>query len=119
MLCVRASWWRSLNSKRSVEQVLLLAVVFGCTICEFKSKKYKLYNEVQQKKPERNPSEINVGLQLALHNTSISTAGARRLLSCLSLPSPSASGMQKAANRFGPDMRKENERDMSAKRNVV
>ena len=93
--------------------------VFGCNTCEYKSAKKWLYTEIKQNKPGRNPSELNVGLQLGLHNTSISTVGARRLLSSMSLPCPASSAMQKSANRFGPKMEMVNESDMAVKRKVV
>ena len=70
--------------------------------------------------PGRNPCELNVGLQLGLHQTSISTSGARRLLSSLSLPCPSVSTLQRSANKFGPEMEKKiNESDMAEKRGII
>ena len=94
--------------------------VFGCRKCNFKSQQRPLFQEiVQNHKPGRNPCESNVALQLACHNTSLSTTGARKFLSCMNLPAPSASGMQKAANLFGPKMELENERDMASKRQLV
>ena len=94
--------------------------VFGCRKCSFKSQRKPLFQDVVQKhKPGRNPCESNVALQLACHNTSLSTTGARRFLACMALPAPSASGMQKAANSFGPKMELENERDMAEKRRLV
>ena len=94
--------------------------VFGCTQCDFVGELSPLYQEIEQPtKPGRNPADVDVGLQLALHSTSLSSAGARRFLSCLTVPSPSSSGLQKAANAFGPVMERENERDMAEKRNVV
>lgn len=93
---------------------------FGCTHCAFIGKLSPLYREIEQSdRPGRNPAEINVGLQLALHSTSLSTTGARRFLSCLTVPGPAVSGLQKAANAFGPKMEGENERDMQDKRAVV
>ena len=46
--------------------------VFGCTRCGYRSEKYKLYEEIPQNKRGRNPSSLNVSLQLTSYNTSIS-----------------------------------------------
>ena len=90
---VAVAW---LEEKRGVD----VSGVFGCSLSEYKNRKYKLYNEIKQKKPGQNPSEINQSLQLGLLSTSITTAWAPRPLSCLSMPSSSASprtsGMQKS-----------------------
>lgn len=72
--------------------------VFGCTRCGYRSEKYKLYEEIPQNKRGRNPSSLNVSLQLTSYNTSISPTGIRRLLSSMNLPAPSASGFQKSSN---------------------
>ena len=94
--------------------------VFGCTLCDFVGELTLLFQEIKQaNKPGRNPADVNIGPQLALHNTSPSSAGARRFLSCLTVPGPASSGLQKAANVFGPKMERENERDMAEKRNIV
>ena len=93
--------------------------VFGCPLCHFKSERKALYRELPQQKPGRNPCELNVALQLALHNTCLSTAGAQRFLSCLTSTSPTAANLQKAANKVGPILEEENERDMTAKRQIV
>jgi hypothetical protein len=78
-----------------------------------------LYKNIHQNKPGRPPVELNVNLQLALHNLCISLAGAQRFLACLGLPSPAACTLQKSANKFGPKMEEENERYMSEKREMV
>ena len=106
-------------SEYEVKWGLGVSAVFGCTSCEFAGGLTPLFAEIKQHKPGRNPADVNVGFQLALHNTTISSTGARRFLSCLSLHGPSSSGLQKSANNFGPKMETENERDMADKRREV
>ena len=90
--------------------------VFGCATCGFKSNMFAMFNSVNSSLRGRKSSEINVGLQLACHNTTLSSTGVRKFLSCLSVPSPASSALQKSANSFGPKMEYENERDMALKR---
>ncbi|PIK40308.1 hypothetical protein BSL78_22850 [Apostichopus japonicus] len=95
-------------------------VVFGCTLCNYRSELLPLYKVLNQSnKPGRNPSELNIALQLGLHQTSISSTAARRLLSSISLPSPAVSTLQKSANQFGPVMKEINENDMAEKRGII
>ena len=94
----------------------------SCPLCSFKTRPLKLYREIHRgaNKPGKNPWELNVALQLGLHQTSISTKGARRLLSCLSLRCPSVSSPQHSANKFGSKMeKKNNESDMVQKRGII
>ena len=95
-------------------------VVFGCTLCNFRSELLPLYRAVNQcNKPGRDPCELNIALQLGLHQTSISTSAVRRLFSSLSLPCPSVTTLQSSANSFGPKMERINESDMAEKRGII
>ena len=95
-------------------------VVFGCTLCNFRSELLPLYRAVSQcNKPGKDPCDLNVALQLGLHQTSISTSAVRRLFSSLSLPCPSVSTLQRSANSFGPKMERINETDMAKKRGII
>ena len=60
-----------------------------------------------------------IALQLAYHSTCISAVGVRRFLSCLGIPTPATSSLQRSVNQFGPKMEDINKKDMLEKRKLV
>ena len=93
--------------------------VFSCHKCSYKSKKYKLYNEMRTSQRGRPAVKHNQQLQVGLFSTPISSTSIRKIFSCLDTTVPSESGLQKAANKVGPTIRKENINDMALQRRKV
>ena len=83
-----------------------------CTECNYKSNTFNLFEEEKSGNPGRRPACINQGLQVGLSQTSIGPSSFSKLLCSISTPPPSASGMQKCANKTMPNIRKENIDDM-------
>ncbi|CAC5419130.1 unnamed protein product [Mytilus coruscus] len=69
-----------------------------CTKCTYRSKMFNLYEEVASIKRGRRAAKINLGLQVGLHHTPISTASYRKICMASNIPPPSVSGMQHTAN---------------------
>ena len=67
--------------------------VFGCATCGLKSWQYAMLTLASSSGAGRKASEINLGLQLDYHSTTLSSAGAKKFLSCLSVPSPAFSAL--------------------------
>ncbi|MEG7521476.1 MAG: hypothetical protein M3H12_00005, partial [Chromatiales bacterium] len=60
---------------------------------------YKLYTEIETGKKGRKPAAPNVGLQVGLQESTTGNAKGRLILTCLNLPVPNRSVMQKTANK--------------------
>ena len=83
-----------------------------CTECNYKSNTFNLFEEEKSNNPGRRPAWISQGLQVGLSQTYIGPSSFSKLLCSISTPPPSASGMQKCANKTMPNIRKENIDDM-------
>ncbi|MEW8547021.1 MAG: hypothetical protein AB2693_26195, partial [Candidatus Thiodiazotropha sp.] len=93
--------------------------IWGCEACSFKSRKFKLYQEIQSAKPGPNPAAINLTLQTGLSDMPIGNSKARVLLTSLNVVPPALAAMQKASNKVGKTIIKVNSEDMKAKRENV
>ena len=93
--------------------------VWGCEACKFKSRKFKLYQEVQTAKPGPNPAAINLTLQTGLSDMPIGNSKARVLLTSLNVVPPTLAAMQKTSNKVGKTIIKVNSEDMKEKRENV
>ncbi|VDI30793.1 Hypothetical predicted protein [Mytilus galloprovincialis] len=87
-----------------------------CDKCNYQSRKFKLYEEVQTKKPGRKAAKINVSAQAALSQTPLGYTGLRKIVLGCNMPAPSASGLQKRANKVLPEIVNINKEDMKARR---
>ncbi|VDI30806.1 Hypothetical predicted protein [Mytilus galloprovincialis] len=87
-----------------------------CDKCNYQSRKFKLYEEVQTKKPGRKAAKINVSAQAALSQTPLGYTGLRKIVLGCNMPAPSASGLQKRANKVLPEIININKEDMKARR---
>ncbi|XP_076113401.1 uncharacterized protein LOC143081050 [Mytilus galloprovincialis] len=87
-----------------------------CDKCNYQSRKFKLYEEVQTKKPGRKTAKINVSAQAALSQTPLGYTGLRKIVLGCNMPAPSASGLQKRANKVLPEIVNINKEDMKARR---
>jgi hypothetical protein len=70
-----------------------------CRKCGFTSSLYKLYNEIETGKRGRKPATPNVGLQVGLQESMTGNVTGRVILTCLNLPVPNRSVMQRTANK--------------------
>ncbi|CAG2209081.1 unnamed protein product [Mytilus edulis] len=87
-----------------------------CDKCNYQWRKFKLYEEVQTKKPGRKAAKINVSAQAALSQTPLGYTGLRKIVLGCNMPAPSASGLQKRVNKVLPEIVNINKEDMKARR---
>ncbi|VDH92012.1 Hypothetical predicted protein [Mytilus galloprovincialis] len=87
-----------------------------CDKCNYQWRKFKLYEEVQTNKPGRKTAKINVSAQAALSQTPLGYTGLRKIVLGCNMPAPSASGLQKRANKVLPEIVNINKEDMKARR---
>ncbi|CAG2254295.1 unnamed protein product [Mytilus edulis] len=87
-----------------------------CDKCNYQWRKFKLYEEVQTNKPGRKTAKINVSAQAALSQTPLGYTGLRKIVLGCNMPAPSASGLQKRANKVLPEIININKEDMKARR---
>ena len=90
--------WDDINSKRFG---LAWKVVIHCTRCRYRSKQFKLYDEVESGTKGPKPAAINMGIQTGVMRHGMSNSGLREILTSANIPSPSLSTMQRTANRVG------------------
>ena len=90
-----------------------------CDSCEFKSKKYNLYEEQQMTEgPKRGgkAAKMNLGLQIGLMTTSVGIEGVRGVMLAAGVPMPAKNSMQKCANKVGDAIVATSEADMRERR---
>ncbi|CAG2211396.1 unnamed protein product [Mytilus edulis] len=85
-----------------------------CDKCNYQWRKFKLSEEVQTSKPGRKAAKINVSAQAALSQTPLGYTGVRKIVLGCNMPAPSASGLQKRANKVLPEIVNINKEDMKA-----
>lgn len=90
-----------------------------CTHCEFKSQKWKLYNEVVRKSRGRRPADLNLGLQIGLNHNGLGNSGFCNILQALNIPPPCLNGMQQNSNSVGTVLIELNEADMGRRCNEL
>ena len=98
--------------EREVKVGLCWREGLGCSKCQYKSKLYKLYEELPCNTRGRRPAKLNRGLHVGLSQTSIGPASLAKILCSINTPPPSIHGMQKSANEVLSTIKKENEIDM-------
>ena len=67
--------------------------------CGFTSSLYKPYNEIEMGKRSRKPATPNVGLHVGLQESTTGNVKGRVIITCLNLPVPNRSVMQRTANK--------------------
>ncbi len=70
-----------------------------CSDCGFISKYYRMYDVVESNKRGPKAAKINVAAQVGLMTSPISNKNFREILMASNITPPSASGMQKNANK--------------------
>ena len=90
-----------------------------CDRCNYTSRMFKLYNEVDTGKCGRKPADINRMVHVGMTQTSISATSLNKILLSASLDAPSISGLQKNANKINPLIENANEQDMKSRRKLI
>ena len=96
---------------REVKIGLCWREALSCSKCQFKSKIYKLYEELQCTTRGRRPEDYR-GLHIGLSQSSIGPASLAKILCSINTPLPSISGMQKARNLVMNTITDKNKKDM-------
>ena len=84
-----------------------------CTRCQFSSDRMKIFNEVNTGLRGRKSTTVNMGIQVGLLKQEISNTCIRQVLAATNVIPPSASAMQKSANRVNEIISFTNEHDMA------
>ena len=79
----------------------------------------KLYNEIETGKRGRKPATPNVGLQVGLQESMTGNVTGRVILTCLNLPVPNRSVMQRTANKVAAATATMTLEDLARKRERV
>lgn len=87
-----------------------------CSICDYKSRMYTLYEEVDTGARGRKSADLNLGLQVGLSLSPIGPTGYRRLCLSSNLAAPSCVSLQKTANKVNKQIINENIKDMKRRR---
>lgn len=87
-----------------------------CHNCDYKSKMFNLYNEVDTGKRGRKAADINQGLSVGMTQTPIGAAGLRKVLLSSNIPPPSVRGIQYTTNRVADEIQCANKSDMHLRR---
>ena len=101
------------NQEGSQQWGMCWSVSLKCSMCDFSSVPYKLYEEVPKEGVGRKAATPNVGLQIGLARQGVSSTGFTDILHATNTSAPSICGMQKAANKITPIIEKVNRRDMA------
>ena len=74
-----------------------------CTMCDYKTRLYKVYKEAEVPAGHRGPrrAAANIGLQTGLMTTMISNKAFCNILLSINIPSPNYAGMQSNSNSAG------------------
>jgi hypothetical protein len=87
-----------------------------CDKCQYKSKLYNLYQEVETGRPVREAATANLGLNIAMTQTPVGPSSVRKLLLGSNIPAPSVSGLQYTSKYFNEIIENENNEDMKQRR---
>ena len=87
-----------------------------CTTCNYKSKPYKLFAEVDTGSRGQNYAAPNLGVHAALSQTPTGYSSLRKVLLATNTPAPSSTGLYKAACKANKDIKEENKADMKQRR---
>ncbi|CAC5419325.1 unnamed protein product [Mytilus coruscus] len=90
-----------------------------CNQSIYRSKMFNLYEEVASIKRGRRAAKINLGLQVGLQHTPISTASYRKICMASNIPPPSVSSLQHTSNAISEKIEEENMRDLQRQREKI
>ena len=90
-----------------------------CNHCDYTSRMFVLYNEVDTGKCGRKSADINMMVQIGMTQTSISATSFNKILLSAGLDAPSVPGLQKSANKINPIIENANQQDMKSRRKLI
>ena len=90
-----------------------------CTSCNYKSRTFNLYEELETKKPGRKPSKINTGIHVGLSQTPIASTSLRKIILSGNMQVPAASSLQNTANKVMKRIKQVNTKDMQRRREEI
>lgn len=90
-----------------------------CSECPYTSVLFNLYEEEERNERGRKSAKINIGLQIGLSHTPISTASFQKLCLSCNIPSPSTSGMQQTANKVAVKIEETCSEDLAHQRHLL
>lgn len=100
------------NDENCEQRGLAWAMSVKCSLCHYASKKVKLYDEVDKGNVGRKAAVQNITVQVGLARNGISYTGLIDILASINIPPPSASSLQKAANKVNSAIVEANKEDM-------
>lgn len=104
--------WDDDNSEK---RGLCWAAILQCTLCKYTSKKYKLYEEVENTSRGRKRAKPNAGIQVGVARLGLASSGLQEILASINIIPPSRAGLQKSANTINPMLVKTNKQDMKSR----
>ena len=89
-----------------------------CDRCNYLSKKFKLYEEVEPTTfcSGRKAAKSNLGLQIGLMQTPVGNSALRRVLLSANIPAPSTKGLQKTSRYVSNSIEQQNQSNMKQRR---
>ena len=90
-----------------------------CNHCDYTSRMFVLYNEVDTGKCGRKSADINMMVHIGMTQTTISATSLNKILLSAGLDAPSVPGLQKTANKVNPIIENANQQDMKSRRKLI
>ena len=90
-----------------------------CDWCNYVSKKFKLYEEVEKTETSRGgrkTAKTNISTQIGLMQTPIGNTALRKVLLSANIPAPSSKGLQKSSKFVRKSVEEQNKRDIQKRR---
>ena len=90
-------------------------------MCNYTSRKFKLYEEVESatKRPGRKVAKVNLGMQIGLMQTPVGNSALRWLMLSANIPAPSTKGLQNSGKLVSARVQQINEKDMQERRKTL
>lgn len=90
-----------------------------CSSCPYSSGMFDLFDVDERSERGRKMAKINMGLQIGLSHTPISTSSFQKLCLSCNIPCPSSSGMQYTSNKISKKIEEAAEEDMRQQRQLL
>ncbi|CAC5371163.1 unnamed protein product [Mytilus coruscus] len=90
-----------------------------CTKCDYKSKRYTLYEELETRKPGRKASKLDTAIHVGLSQTPIAYTGIQKIFLSGNILAPTTSSLQRRANTVMKQIEQINKQDMKRRRNDI
>ncbi|VDI21388.1 Hypothetical predicted protein [Mytilus galloprovincialis] len=90
-----------------------------CTKCDYKSKRYTLYEELESGKPGRKASKLDTAIHVGLSQSPIAYSGIQKIFLSGNILAPTTSSLQRRANTVMKQIEQINKQDMKRRRNDI